>query len=128
MKSELVNVFTLALSVLTFSHPAFAHHSSSAFDLEHMVTVKGTVTDFEWSNPHAFIHLDGKDDKGNVAQWRVECNSPNMLTRVGWNRGMIKPGDQLSVTGAPAKNGKKIMRLDSVTLANGQKFDGQGFK
>jgi hypothetical protein len=51
-----------------------------------------------------------------------------MLTRVGWKRGMIKPGDQLSVTGAPAKNGKMVMRLNSVTLASGQKFDGQGFK
>jgi hypothetical protein len=128
MKNKLVIVFTLALGVLALSHPMFAHHSSSAFDLEHMLTVKGTVTNFEWSNPHAFIYLDGRDDKGNVAQWRVECNSPNMLTRVGWNRGMIKAGDQLSVTGAPAKNGKKVMRLDSVTLANGQKFDGQGFK
>ena len=128
MKSKLVIVFALALAVLRASHPAFAHHSSSAFDLEHIVTVKGTVTNFEWSNPHAFIYLDGKDDKGNAAQWRVECNSPNMLTRVGWTRGMIKAGDQLTVSGAPAKNGKKIMRLDSITMASGQKFDGQGFK
>jgi hypothetical protein len=128
MKNRLAIVFTLALVVLMVSRPAFAHHSSAAFDLEHSVTVKGTVTVFEWSNPHAFIYLDAKDEKGTVDQWRVECNSPNMLTRVGWTRGMIKSGDQLTVSGAPAKNGKKVMRLDSITMANGQKFDGQGFK
>jgi hypothetical protein len=128
MKNRLVIVFTLALVVLVVSLPVFAHHSSSAFDLEHSVTVKGTVTVFEWSNPHAFIYLDVKDDKGNAEAWRVECNSPNMLTRVGWTREMIKAGDQLTVSGAPAKNGKKIMRLDSITMASGQKFDGQGFK
>jgi Family of unknown function (DUF6152) len=128
MKNRLANVFNLALVVLMVSGPVYAHHSSAAFDLEHSVSVKGTVTVFEWSNPHAFIYLDVKDEKGSDEQWRVECNSPNMLTRVGWTRGMIKAGDQLSVSGAPAKNGKKVMRLESITMANGQKFDGQGFK
>jgi hypothetical protein len=106
----------------------FAHHSGSAFDLEHPATLKGTVASFEWSNPHVFIALDVKDDKGNVEPWRVEANSPNMLTRVGWKKEIIKEGDQLSVTGFLAKTGRKIMRLHSVTLANGQEFDGEGFK
>jgi len=66
--------------------------------------------------------------KGNIEQWRVEGNSPNMLTRVGWKREMINPGDQLSVTAFPAKNGKNVMRLESIMLANDQKFDGQGLK
>ncbi len=116
------------MGVLLISLPLFAHHSGSAFDLEHPVTLKGTVTNFEWSNPHVFIALDVKDDKGNVEPWRVEANSPNMLTRVGWKKEMIKEGDQLAVTGFLAKTGRKIMRLHSVTLANGQEFDGEGFK
>lgn len=120
--------FTFAICILMLSLPALAHHSSAAYDLDHPATLEGTVTGFEWSNPHVFIHLDVKDDKGNVESWRVEGNSPNMLTRVGWNKDMIKPGDHLQVTGAPAKNGNKILRLSSLTLANGQKFDGQGFK
>jgi hypothetical protein len=128
MKNERVIVFTLAIIVVLVSRPVFAHHSGSAFDLEHPVTLKGTVTDFVWSNPHVFISLDAKDDKGNVEQWRVEGNSPNMLARAGWKKEMIKAGDLLSVTGAPAKNGRKILRLVSVMLANGQEFDGQGFK
>jgi DNA/RNA endonuclease YhcR with UshA esterase domain len=128
MKNKQVIAFILVIGALLVSHPVLAHHSSSAFDVEHPVTVKGTVTDFVWSNPHVFISLDVKDDKGNVEQWRVEGNSPNMLTRTGWKKEMIKAGDQLGVTGAPAKNGRKIIRLVSVTLANGQEFDGQGFK
>jgi Family of unknown function (DUF6152) len=128
MKFRLAVVFICAIGILGLSHSVFAHHSSAAYDLDHPLTLEGTVTNFEWSNPHVFIHFDVKDDKGNVENWRVEGNSPNMLTRVGWSKDMIKPGDQLEVTGAPAKNGSKIMRLSSVKLTNGQKFDGQGFK
>jgi hypothetical protein len=128
MKSKRLILFLVTMGVLLVSRAMFAHHSGSAFDTEHMVTLKGTVTNFEWTNPHIFIYLDVKDDKGNVEQWRVEANSPNMLTRVGWNREMIKVGDQLTVTGGLAKNSKKIMRLHSLTLANGQEFDGEGFK
>ena len=113
---------------LALSRPLFAHHSSAAFDVEHPVNMKGVVNNVEWTNPHVFIFLDVKDDTGNVEEWRVEGNSPNMLFRVGWRREMIKVGDQLQVNGAPAKNGSKVMRLISLTLANGQKFDGQGFK
>lgn len=105
-----------------------AHHSSSSYDMEHPVTVKGAVKNMEWTNPHVFIFLDVKDEGGNVEEWRVEGNSPNMLTRVGWKKEMINPGDILQVNGAPAKNGSKVMRLISLTLANGQKYDGQGFK
>src|SRR5467141_3342152 len=128
MKNIRAITFVMAMGVLLISLPLFAHHSGSAFDLEHPVTLKGTVTNFEWSNPHVFIALDVKDDKGNVEPWRVEANSPNRLSRVGWKKEMIKEGDQLAVTGFLAKTGRKIMRLHSVTLANGQEFDGEGFK
>jgi len=96
--------------------------------MEHPVNLKGVVSNMEWTNPHVFIYLDVKDENGNAEQWRVEGNSPNMLVRAGWKKEMIKAGDQLVVNGAPAKNGSKVMRLISLTLANGQKFDGQGFK
>src|SRR5580704_13800333 len=128
MKNRLTVVFVLVLCCLSAARPLSAHHSSSAFDLEHMIDLKGTVSNFEWSNPHTFIYLDVKNDDGSVDQWRIEGNSPNMLSRVGWKKDMFRPGDTLIVNGAPAKNKSKIMRLASVTLANGQKFDGQGFK
>lgn len=126
MKSRLV--LALSLGLLGAAIPLFAHHSSAAFDTDHLITIKGTVTNFEWSNPHTFIYLDVKDDTGKVEAWRVEANSPNMLTRVGWTRESVKAGDQVTVTGAPARNGSKIMRLDSIKLANGQKLDGQGIQ
>lgn len=128
MNNRLAIAIIFLLTGLAVSGPLFAHHSSAAFDVEHPVNMKGAVNNVEWTNPHVFIFLDVKDDNGNVEEWRVEGNSPNMLFRVGWKKEMIKVGDQLLVNGAPAKNGSKVMRLISLTLANGQKFDGQGFK
>jgi hypothetical protein len=128
MKIRFVIAFILVMSGFVISRPLFAHHSSAAYDMEHPVNMKGVVTNMEWTNPHVFIFLDVKDDNGSVEEWRVEGNSPNMLFRVGWKREMIKAGDQLLVNGALAKNGSKVMRLISLTLANGQKYDGQGFK
>jgi uncharacterized protein DUF6152 len=128
MKSRLAVAFLLVMIGFGVSSPLRAHHSSAAYDMEHPVNMKGVVTNMEWGNPHVFIYLDVKDDSGNVEQWRVEGNSPNMLVRSGWKKEMIKNGDQLLVNGAPAKNGSKVMRLITLTLANGQKYDGQGFK
>jgi Family of unknown function (DUF6152) len=128
MKNRLTIALILALSGFLVSRPLFAHHSSAAYDMEHPVNMKGVVNNMEWTNPHVFIFLDVKDDTGSVEEWRVEGNSPNMLVRTGWKREMIKTGDQLLVNGAPAKNGAKVMRLITLTLANGQKYDGQGFK
>jgi hypothetical protein len=109
------------------SRPLLAHHSSSSYDVEHPVAMKGVVGSVEWTNPHVFIHLNVKSESGSVEDWRIEGNSPNMLLRAGWNREMMKPGDSIEVYGALAKDGAKIMRLLKLTLANGQKFDGQGF-
>jgi hypothetical protein len=128
MKTRIVVPWILALTLLVAVRPLLAHHSSSSYDMEHQVNMKGVVSNVEWTNPHVFIFLDVKDDNGSVEEWRVEGNSPNMLIRVGWKKEMIKTGDSLVVNGAPAKNGSKIMRLISITLANGQKLDGQGFK
>jgi hypothetical protein len=117
---------TLAASLLLGSYSAFAHHARASFDVDHSITLKGTVANFKWTNPHAFIYLDVKDEKGSVDSWRIEANSPNMLSRIGWTKELMKSGDQVSVTGSPAKDGEKILRLETLTLANGQTFDGQG--
>jgi hypothetical protein len=128
MKRGLIIVFALFLSAFVGSRPLFAHHSSASYDLEHQITLKGAVTSFEWTNPHVFIYLDVKNDDGSVEPWRIEGNSPNMLSRAGWKKEMLNVGDQITVSGSPAKNKTKVMRLVSITMANGQKFDGQGFK
>jgi hypothetical protein len=128
MKTKIAIAFILIMSAFVISRPLFAHHSSAGYDMEHPITMKGVVTNIEWTNPHVFIFLDVKDDSGTVVEWRVEGNSPNMLVRTGWKREMIKSGDQLTVNGAPERNGTKVLRLITLTLANGQKYDGQGFK
>lgn len=128
MKFRLVFVFAVVLGALAASQPLLAHHSGASYDSDHQISLTGTVSNFEWTNPHVFIYLDVKDESGAVVQWRVEGNSPNMLARAGWKKEMIKAGDQITVNGAPAKNKAPILRLISLTLANGVKFDGQGFK
>lgn len=120
-------LFVLAIATLLFGRSAVAHHSSAGFNIQHPITIKGKVTSFDWSNPHAFIYLNVKNKSGGTDEWRVEANSPNMLSRAGWNREIIKAGDEISVTGGAANNGAMVMRLDNVVLANGQKLDGQGF-
>ena len=128
LKSRLFVLSALFLSAFISARPLFAHHSSASYDLEHPIELKGVVTNVEWTNPHVFIYMDVAGEKGGVEPWRVEGNSPNMLMRVGWKKEMLKAGDRLLVTGSPAKNGSKVLRLISLTLPNGQKFDGQGFK
>jgi hypothetical protein len=128
LKFKLFVIIFLMNGGFLLSTPLFAHHSSSAYAMNQPVEMKGVVTNLDWGNPHVFIYMNLKNEKGEVEQWRVEGNSPNMLLRAGWKKEMIKVGDQLTVNGAPAKNGAKDLRLISLTLANGQKFDGQGFK
>jgi hypothetical protein len=128
VKIRLAIALIFLLGGFAASLPLFAHHSSAGYDMEHPVTMKGVVTNVAWTNPHVFIFVDVKDDSGAIAEWRVEGNSPNMLVRTGWKREMIKAGDQLTVNGAPERNGTRVLRLITVTLANGQKYDGQGFK
>jgi Family of unknown function (DUF6152) len=128
MKRWLYILIALILGAFIVSTPLFAHHSSAAFDLGHEIALKGTVTNFEWTNPHAFIYLDVKTDDGSAEAWRIEANSPNMLSRSGWKKEMVAVGDTVTVSGSPAKNKTKVMRLVSITLANGQKYDGQGFR
>jgi hypothetical protein len=112
------------LALLLVGFPAHAHHGASMFDMEHLITVKGTVTSFDWINPHSMIYADVKDDKGDVQKWAIETRGgPNVLTRAGWTKDTLKPGDEVTFTGHPARNGSSNMRLAKVTLANGKEME-----
>jgi hypothetical protein len=87
------------------------------------VPVQGTVTDFQFKNPHVMISVQSKDENGKVETWICEANSPNVLTRHGWNRDIIKIGDQITIVGNRPKNGAKTLRLQRVVLSNGQELD-----
>ncbi len=118
MRPQLL-VVALAL-VLVPGKPLLAHHSTAMYDMASPVTVTGVVTRFEWTNPHAFIYLDVKDDKGNVEEWSIEMMSLNHLKSYGWARDLVKPGDVISCTGGRAKSGLPTMLSSLMKLADGR--------
>jgi hypothetical protein len=108
--------------VLLAPAAAIAHHSFAAeYDVKKPVTLKGTVTKVEWTNPHARFYIDVKDENGNVTNWNLELASPNVLVRQGWSRHSLNVGDQVTVEGAQAKDGSQMANARTVTLADGRK-------
>ena len=115
-------VFGLTLVFLVACGQVSAHHGSSNYDLSKSVSVKGTITEFNFINPHSAIHLQAKDDKGNDEQWLIEADSPNNLARAGWTRESLKPGDQVTIVGNRLKDGSKVMRLQKVIFSDGKEL------
>jgi len=111
-----------ALGVLLISVPLAAHHGAAALDTGKEVTLKGTVTEWIWSNPHCFLQFDAKDATGTVRNWAVETQNPTAMTQRGFSRTLFKAGDEVTVIIEPVKNGQPIGRLLTVVLANGQKL------
>lgn len=107
--------------LLIVSSPGFAHHGSAAYEAK-LTTLKGTVTDFQVMNPHSEISFDVRDATGKPAKWIGEAGSVTTMSRNGWTRNMLKPGDQITVTGNRVKNGSNIMRLSKIVLPNGKEF------
>ena len=112
----------IAAGVLLLSVPLIAHHGAAALDTGKEITLKGTVTEWIWSNPHCFLQFDAKDDKGTVRNWAVETQNPTSMTQRGWSRTSFKAGDTVTVTLEPVKNGQPIGRILTVILANGDKL------
>ena len=108
-------------AVLFVSIPTLAHHGEVNYDTEKVVSVKGTVTDFQFINPHVQIFMDAKNDKGEIEKWSCEARSPIMLVRVGgWDKNTLKPGDVITASGFRARNGSPILRLQKIVLADGK--------
>lgn len=100
-----------------------AHHSTAMYDSQNPVTITGVVKRFEWTNPHAFVYLEVKDEKtGKIVEWEVEMMSLNHLRGYGWTSRTVKPGDSLSATGAPAKSGAPSMIANRMKLADGREI------
>ena len=114
--------FCLALifAALFVSSPILAHHGETNYDTDKLVSVKATVTQFEFINPHVQITMETKNDKGETEKWVCEARSPAMLVRNGgWDKTTLKPGDVITATGFRAKNGANILRLKKIVLADG---------
>jgi hypothetical protein len=122
MKTRSATLFGFAIGLLMVSAPIFAHHGASAYDTAKLTTLKGTVTDFQFMNPHTELSFDVKDSTGKVQKWTAEAASLVTMSRLGWTKNIFRPGDQISVTGNRAKNGSYTMRLRKVALASGKEF------
>ena len=105
MKTKLLVVLAMLSGLSVVPLATFAHHGSAAYDMTKVVTVKATVTGLMWANPHTMLNFDVKDDKGVVTHWALEMYNPLWMTRAGWNKGTLKPGDEIVTTFHPAKNG-----------------------
>jgi len=122
MKKRVSPCLALAVSLLCVSVPLFAHHGTAAFD-DKKVTLKGTVTEWFWSNPHCLLQIDVKGDNGQVVHWIGETQNPVTMVNGGWSKASIKTGDEVTVTMMPVKNGAPLGRIMTVLLPNGKTLD-----
>src|SRR5260370_28042577 len=122
MKSRVVTLIAMAVGAFALSTPMYAHHGASAYDTKKLTTLKATVTDWQFMNPHSELFLDVKGADGKVEKWSAEAASMVTMSRLGWTKTLFKPGDQITVVGNRARNGSPTMRLSKVVLANGKEF------
>ena len=120
MKSKRMILAAFAASMLAVCGPLFAHHGGAEYDRGKSLTLKGTITEFRFINPHVLFEFEAKNDQGEVEKWQGEVSNPLQLTRQGWNRHTFKPGDEVTFIGNPAKSGTKSMWINRIILPNGQ--------
>jgi hypothetical protein len=102
---------------------AVAHHGTNTeYDADHPIVFKGTVTEFEFANPHIQIYFDAKNGKGKLEHWAVEGPSPGRLIRMGWSRTEIKAGDEITITVEPARSGATVGAIRKVVMASGKEL------
>jgi Family of unknown function (DUF6152) len=124
VKSRRAARFVSAVGLFLISIPLLAHHGGSEYDMTKVVSLQATVTDFQFVNPHTLINFTVKDDSGEIIEWQGELPSPNLLLRRGWNRNILKPGEQVTIIGNPAKNGKNGMQVKRLVFPDGHELPG----
>jgi len=122
VRTKLGTISFLVAGFLAVSLPLLAHHGNAAYDTAKTVTVKGTVTDYIWANPHVFLKVDAKDDSGNTLHWVIEGQNAVTQATAGWSNSTFKSGDQVVIDVTPAKNGRPIGRFKGRIEINGQQF------
>jgi len=130
--SKLTLLFSVVAGLLLISPPLSAHHGAGMYDRTTTVSLIGTVTQFHFVNPHVLIYLTVVDEDGHEVEWSGELTSPNRLARimsageVKWHKDLLTPGDEISVTGNPARNGAPVLWLNRVDDADGTTLIGAG--
>ena len=124
MNSGRIRRVALTVTFFLISIPLLAHHGASEYDMTKIVTLAATVKELQFVNPHSLLTFTVKDDSGKASEWQGELPSPNLLSRRGWSRSTLKPGDQVTVIGAPAKNGEKGMQVKKLVFPDGHELPG----
>jgi len=114
------------LTLLSTGGVALAHHSFAPYERELQIRIDGTVTQYQWANPHVYIELDAEGEDGEVSHWVIECANPGILNRVGWKWNLIDAGDEISVIVAPLRNGDAGALLKSIRMADGTTYSNGG--
>jgi len=120
MRWRTMAVFAVAAGLLGTSLPLFAHHGNATLDTNKVLTMKGTVTEWLWSNPHCLLQFDVKNEGGQVVHWIAETQNPAEMVSLGWGKMSFKPGDEVTVSLMPVKNGSPFGRISLVVLPDGK--------
>ena len=120
MRNKFIAAFVVAGGVLALSGMLWAHHAGSIYDRDNPVTFKGTVTEFLFTNPHVQVVFEVKDASGQAAIWKAGSAPPQRLYRAGWNTKTLKPGDEITITCAPAKDGSKVCSVVNLVGPGGK--------
>lgn len=129
MRPSFAATLILSVALLTVSAPVAAHHGTGvAYEPDKSITLKGTVTEWIWSNPHCGLLFDVTDDQGNVEHWGAELSNPHRLSAAGFSRDVVKPGDKITVVGHPSKSGAPRIEFINMVFPDGRTLTEKGFK
>ena len=126
MRLRAIGVFALGVGLQCVPIPLFAHHGTAVFDTDKTLTLKGSVTEWDWSNPHCLLQFDVKNEGGQSVHWIAETQNPANMVYAGFGKASFKPGDVVTVTLMPTKNGLPYGRIKEVVLPNGKKLSASG--
>jgi hypothetical protein len=130
MKRNLFIALAALVSLMIFSGPAMAHHGVAGYDMTKTITLHGSVTKFDWSNPHVVVYVDAKNEGGEMQHWTIEFASPVHMVRAGWSKNSMKAGDDIVIDTHPSRNGAPVGITSTITfilktVVNGQALPGR---
>jgi Family of unknown function (DUF6152) len=117
-----IGVIAVAAGLLGASSPLFAHHGNATLDANKTLSMKGSVTEWDWSNPHCLLQFDVKNESGQLVHWIGETQNPAEMVSLGWGKTSFKAGDEVTVSLMPVKNGNPFGRITLVVLPDGKTF------
>lgn len=122
MTAKLAASLLVLFGGLLVAAPLSAHHASRAVYGDKDVTLVGTVTNYEWTNPHIIVSIEVRTNQGNLEAWHAEALPPGQASAAGWTKESLKPGDQVTLTGRPGRNAQHIMLLDELVTSDGRRL------